>query len=99
MTNSQTKKCPKCGKTILDKRPGHLTYVEDIGYPDFCECKLQTGYYEMPPTLVAIYTEAYNQALEHAAKIAEDRKWYTDPKAMYSDQPASIAIQIRELKK
>lgn len=50
-------------------------------------------------TMAAVFIEGYNQALELAAKIAEDRKWYEDPKAMYSDQPASIAIQIRELKK
>lgn len=38
-------------------------------------------------------------AIESAARIAEDPKWAADPRAVSCDQPRSIALQIRELMK
>lgn len=31
--------CHTCGKTVENKVPGDLTFVENINFPNFCKCE------------------------------------------------------------
>lgn len=42
------------------------------------------------------YCVGYNNGLRRAAAIANNSKWHTDPRAVMSDIPKSIALQILE---
>ena len=56
----QTTKCEKCGGTIRNMQPCSVTYVENICYPNFCECKPIKSLDELKDELVSAAMRWYN---------------------------------------
>lgn len=55
-----TTKCLRCGKTVQNKTPGGVTYVEDIRFPDFCQCKPEKSLEQLKDELVSAAIRWYN---------------------------------------